>query len=179
MIDSTLADYANHCAQSDLPHRPVLFAVHYARDLTRLGELGVPRVASNDYALGQTVIGLASPFAMSPVVAAVCVIVDRLQSLGADRTLWASRLVATDHGILSSHWEVPFGIDDRGNVIYGTRIESFYSSLPVHRALSTICHERVEAKISVEFNTAFSSAMTYLNMLATGQVPTREARHDH
>jgi hypothetical protein len=156
-IEQALADYTKRVQVNLLEKYPVMWAGHYAGD-HRLGEFTVSELPDVPDAAAKVVLGMMSPFGMTPEISASVLVIDALRvpmpaPFETSRVLYVSRLAITGRGILASHWTV--GLNDRG---FAQPERTAWAIPGVWLALSDIENRRL-AGATLSFDDAFSAAL--------------------
>lgn len=157
-VDRAVNDYARRCAVSTLDIYPLVWAGHYSDRL--LGEYGIPVLPEVDEALSKVVFGCIVPFGYSSVIRSTFTIIDayRAAHLGyplpkAKRVLYVSRLAQMQSGVLTTHWVVPYRIDDF-ETVYGEPEKTSYYIPKVAQAFSMMGDKRLEATFDIPWDEA-------------------------
>jgi hypothetical protein len=157
-VSQALQDYGSRCAVSTLDIYPLVWSAYYSDRL--LGEIGIPVLPETTDALGKVVFGCVVPFGYSTAIQSTFVVIDayRAASIGlpieeSRRVLYVSRLAQFREAVLTTHWVVPYRLDDF-ETIYEEPEKSPYMVPKVFAAFDLLAEKRFTNDTDLPFDQA-------------------------
>jgi hypothetical protein len=152
-ITEALSDWKKRAQVLDT--YPIVWAAHYSGQ-SKLGEFTIPALPEGDNPVGKVIHAGMFPFALTPAVQSSYLIIDEEAVFGPRRRrLLVGRLLALSEGVLASHWQVRYGISDRGDVYTGTPNQEMPSNREVWDTFTDIMNQRLALGVSVSFDEAW------------------------
>ena len=132
---SILQAYADHCDRQDVTARPKMFVRFLDIWGDPKGEIGIAEPED----LYHTAFALLCPWAMIPTLGEAQLV------LVVGRHLEVTKLKASSRGYFEPSWEVPFSMDDRGQLHFGEPMDAV--AIPeVGRAVMSVKKARMEQR---------------------------------
>lgn len=160
-LDVAVDDYRERCRKSSVADYPMAWVGHYSEE--KLGELGLPAPLPD---LGQAILAMLSPFAISLEVTTSVLIVDGASVPDYQRVLFVIQLAALRSGHLTmTPYEIPYTVTDQGTEL-GKPEKEWYRAQVIYKAASAVFDWRIADKTKHPFDDAYMASVERLREMA-------------